>query len=327
MNETALFNELLHKCGLGSLTAPPRRVHGGYMHRMYRLDTASGAYAVKLMNPVIMDRQGALENYRRAESLERLLEENRIPIVAAMEINGAKLQRVGEQYMYVFPWIDGSAVGWDRITEYHCRAAGVILARIHKILRLEERCAVADISIDWKPYIIKAKSDCPALANALKDNLTLLVRAQDEYNAAAAALPDVVTITDGDMDSKNVMWVDERPLVIDLECLDFGNPMMDMFILALSWAGGAACDMDYARLKAFMRAYTHKYGSLDTDPKKLYGLGFIWLEWLEYNTKRALGIECADAEEQKLGHEEALATLKRIVYHDSIRDRLMANID
>lgn len=40
------------------------------------------------------------------------------------------------------------------------------------------------------------------------------------------------------------------------------------------------------------------------DWKTLSGVGFAWLDWLEYNTKRALRIECGDEEEQKLGIRE-----------------------
>jgi Ser/Thr protein kinase RdoA (MazF antagonist) len=327
MRETELFTCLLRQTGLGELTAEPSRVSGGYMHRMYRLETAAGAYAAKLMNPEIMKRPGVFENYRRAEMLEGVLEKNRIPVVGALELNGRKMQEIAGQYIYIFPWIDGRAISWAEITENHCRAVGEILGRIHGILRSDGKNDVAKIDVDWNGLISGAEGVCPNLANALRERLALLVRAQDDYNAAVAALPDITTITNGDMDCKNVLWSEGRPFVIDLECLNYGNPMMDMFILALSWAGGDACRMNYAHLRAFISSYARVYGPLDADPEKLYGLGFSWLEWLEYNAKRALGIECADAEEQRLGLDEALNTLNRIVYYDSLRGALPANIN
>ena len=45
------------------------------MHRMFRLDTESGSYALKLLNPEILKRPDARSNYRRAEKLEKQLAE------------------------------------------------------------------------------------------------------------------------------------------------------------------------------------------------------------------------------------------------------------
>ena len=66
--------------GLGPLLSL-RPVPGGYLHQMLRLDTASGSYALKLLNPLILRRPGALQNFEEAERLERLLEKAGLPIV------------------------------------------------------------------------------------------------------------------------------------------------------------------------------------------------------------------------------------------------------
>lgn len=67
------------------------------------------------------------------------------------------------------------------------------------------------------------------------------------------------------MDSKNVLWQDGRPLIIDLE-------------------------------------------------------------WLEYNLKRALMIECADEEEQKLGICEIHETIRRVAYYSSVKEELLERL-
>ena len=92
-----------------------------------------------------------------------------------------------------------------------------------------------------------------------------------------------------------------------------------MLQLALSWAGGDVCDIDPSRLNAFLTAYRSEYGDIPVDWEKLSGAGFSWLDWLEYNTKRALWEECSDEEEQRLGLREAHETIRRIIYYQSIR--------
>lgn len=334
------FEIILKKFGLGNLTAQPQRVTGGYMHKMFKLETTTGKYAIKLLNPLIMKRQDALENYKRAEYLERILSENDIPIVPALEMNGVRLQCLDEQYFYLFKWTDAKALGWHAIKEEHCRTAGNLLARIHQIPLQSFRSGKTDspdagigqeepfkfdvsdrkFQIDWDMYILQAEKMQSELTEELAENRELLYEAQQEYNAAIDSAPDIVCITDGDMDCKNVLWKDGEPLIIDLECLDFGNPILEMFQLGLSWAGGDVCEIDLARLRAFLTAYRSEYGEINVDWKRLSGVGFSWLDWLEYNTKRALLIECGDEEEQKLGIRESHATIRRIVYYQLVRE-------
>ena len=38
-------------------------------------------------------------------------------------------------------------------------------------------------------------------------------------------LPSMKAVDDPDMDPKNIMWNEGVPYVIDLECLDYGNPI------------------------------------------------------------------------------------------------------
>ena len=55
----------------------------------------------------------------------------------------------------------------------------------------------------------------------------------------------------------------------------------------------------------------------------LSGVGYYWLDWLAYNVRRSLGIECCDEEERRLGIREAQKTLRRIRYYASIREEVI----
>ena len=77
MKEKAIDNllvKLVRMCGLGKIIADAEPVSGGLMHRMYKVITNSGVYAVKHLNAEIMKRPGVHENYARAEKIEGILE-------------------------------------------------------------------------------------------------------------------------------------------------------------------------------------------------------------------------------------------------------------
>lgn len=388
--------------GLGELTAPPERVTGGFLHRMYRLETAAGKYALKALNPEIMKRPGTMENYRRAEEIERLLWEQGIPMIPALERDGGKMQCLEGQYYYLFDWSEGKALGWHEIEEKHCRTIGKLLARIHKVpcqkmhaegsggadaeaierfrradAEVEESAERADAEVeesaeradaeaerssgsadakakeiahgtaeactegteddetdapeqkqnaatDWDALIKTARSGQPDVAEVLEGNRELLYLAEKEYAAALDGIPDVSCFCHGDMDCKNVLWLDGEPLLIDLECLDYGNPLLEMFQLALSWAGWAVCEMDFGRFGGFLEAYQAEYGEVRADWDRISGIGYGWLDWLAYNVRRALGIECGDEEERELGIHEVHESIRRIRHFHSARQKLVS---
>ena len=138
-----------------------------------------------------------------------------------------------------------------------------------------------------------------------------------EMNRARAALPDIRCISVEDMDPKNVMWCDGCPRVIDLECLDYGNPVSHALQLSLQWAGVTTCSLDTDKMTAFFEGYLEAYDNHFRTYSDVLGLAYTWVEWLEYNIRRALG-ECVDEEERKLGVSQVRATLRRIRH---IRER------
>lgn len=318
-----LIGDLVADMGLGRLTAQPVRVSGGYMHRMYRARTDQGEYAVKHLNPEIMKRPDAMDNYRRAEALEGRLEEAGLPIVPALTHQGSKMQQRQGSCFYVFPWVEGQVLGWREITAEHCRVIGDLLAQVHSVERREEPFRRDEIRVDWDALIVAAQTCAPEIAPALRENRETLYAAQKAFNRALNCLPPVTCISDADMDSKNVLWQNSKPLVIDLECLDWGHPLWDMFQLAMSWSGGVLCELDGERLRAFVSAYAARYGEIGMEWADLYAAGFAWLEWLEYNVRRAIGEASQDEEERRLGAKEALETIQRIGYHARIRENAL----
>ena len=311
---------------LGHVILPITSVSGGFLHRMYKVETRNGFYAVKHLNPEIMKRPKVLENYARADLLEKKLEEAGIPIVPSLEKSGKKMQKYGDDYFYIFCWLDGRITDWDNITPEQCEEAGKIQGQIHAIEQKEIPHAEASRSeIDWASYTKDAESKKSAIADILRDNEDLLIYATESMNLARQALPDIECITNEDMDPKNVMWKDGKPYVIDLECLDYGNPANSALQLALQWAGVTTCSLDYGKMKAFFEGYLKSWESAFREYGEIFGVAYTWVEWLEYNVIRALG-QCQDEEDKKLGESEVRNTIGRIRYIYEREDEIKAHL-
>ena len=150
------------------------------------------------------------------------------------------------------------------------------------------------------------------MAELLAENTKLLETAQKRLNEAREALPSIVSICDDDMDPKNVMWFRGKPFVIDLECLAYGNPAGAFVDLALQWAGMVNGAYRRENLEAFYEGYRSAYDNGFLAYDTLYGIAYTWVEWLEYNIRRALGLEGSGEDERQLGEWEVRNTVSRI---------------
>lgn len=322
-----LLARLMRECGLGEIIAGVEPVSGGFMHRMCKVTTDSGIYAVKHLNAEIMKRPDAHENYARAERIEGMLESSDIPIVPAMVIRGRKMQNIDGQFFYVFKWQSGKIADWNHISSEQCFKAGNILGRIHAIEPKNVECQSPTLSqIDWHGYMLKAKEEASEIAPLLEENEELLNYVESELNRARASLPAMLCISNEDMDPKNIMWDNGNPWVIDLECLDYGNPMSHAMQLALQWSGIVTCEMDIDRMVAFFDGYLEAYDNCFRGYGDIVGVAYTWVDWLEYNIQRALG-NCIDEAERALGISEVRNTINRIAYIHKMEPQIKAALN
>ena len=271
------FVALCQQLNLGALTEQPTRLYGGLMHKMYRIATESGVYAVKCLNPHVMARPTAAANFAAAEELERKLEQTDLPILPALTIGGRKMQEVNGAYCYLFPYFEGKALTEDDITPRHCAIVGEALAKLHAIEVTHAPIEKETLHFDWEKF---ALSD---------EDKTLLKQMQTAANAAV--LPPLSTICHNDMDPKNVLWEGMDCRIIDLECLGYGSPYLELLETALCWAGYERGTIDFDRFSAFVDAYAAAGGDLAADWAAVYHANGGRLAWLHYNLRRAAGEE------------------------------------
>lgn len=77
------IEKLFIETELGSVELPIESVSGGFLHKMYKVYVRGKAYAVKHLNPLIMQKNDAFSNYEKAEKLESIIENADIPIIPA----------------------------------------------------------------------------------------------------------------------------------------------------------------------------------------------------------------------------------------------------
>lgn len=317
-----MFDRICRELRLGKLLEAPVRLSGGYTHRMFALTTDRGRYAVKLLNPEIMQRPDALDNYRAAEAFEALLEERGLPILPARRIDGRKMHCVDGQYLYVFDYFDGHALKDAETTPAHCRQMGAALARIHAVRPLaapqqDDAAPIGATIWDELARALLSAPDAQAEGEALRAAAPMLTRVAAAMDAAVRALPPALALCHNDMDAKNVLWRGDRFRIIDLECLGYADPRQELLDLAISWAGWPA---DEANFKAFVAGYDAAGGARIADAALLFDSRRNHIDWLIYNARRAL---VDDPQERRTGRGQVLETIEKIESDQNMRSTIL----
>ena len=315
------MRKLVQSLGLGELLEEPMEVSGGLLHKMYRVTTSKGVYAVKVLNGEIMKRPTALRNTVNSEKIAAAFEKI-LPVVAALEVQEKQIHELDESYYMVFPWMEGRSVFPGEINEKHCEAMGDILGRMHR----------ADIAIEgmepeieeteefpWDAYLQTAKEQGKQKIQG-GQGLNWLVQYEKavsdikKWNRAACdaqeTLAQTLVLSHRDLDPKNVMWNGENPLIIDWEAAGYVNPYQEFLEVLNYWAD----DGEGGLVRSYFDTLTAAYGTYMNLAKVPWDAVFAgsfsgMLGWLAYNMRRALGIEASGEEEIRMGEEQVIGTI------------------
>lgn len=308
---------------LGEIVGLPEGISGGLLHRMYTVETSHGKYAIKALNPQVMLRPAAIQNFINSEKIANMAANN-IPALPAKKFNDTFIQKIDNQFYLVFDWINGKSLKSDEITIIHCNKMGTILGELHRMdyseLGLIKNCSDNTQLTDWNYYLYKGQENNTAWVNLLHETIDKLYNWNARANKSAGMIASDMVISHRDLDPKNVMWDQDNPIIIDWEAAGYINPMKELTEAAIYWSENELGIIDKEKFIAFIKGYKKRYGALQSNWRLVLENGFLGkLGWLEYSLKRSLWIECSDEKEQRLGTtqvSETIQSLKR--YADMI---------
>ncbi len=309
---------LCARFALGGVEGAPGRVYGGFHHRMWRLATRRGCFAVKQLAPDTDFGDAALRaKYNLTEAVAETFAGRGVGAIFALQRGGEYLQVIDGTGYLVYPWSDASALAKDGISERHALAVAQVLARMHR----------ADIAVpglpaaepEWHPeqqirdLVRRAAERRPRWAALLTEQLPVILEILAAYDAASPALQERLVISHGDLDQKNVLWdASGNPLLIDWESARRLNPTYEVLLEALDWSG-ITSRFDPALFAKILSAYRRAGGVIERE----YIAGAFhcilgdWLEWLMYNVGRVVYLQ--EAEQRSLGASQVEFVLPTIL--------------
>ncbi len=318
------IKKLIKETNIGNKIITVDKVTGGLSHRMYKVVTDKGIYAVKELNPNVMKRKQAYSNFLFAEKVTDIAKMNGISAIGTNKINGKVIEEIDNNYFMIFDWKDGKILKNEEITEEHCKIIGKILAKIHNIdfsdIEDEKRKQINVEEFDWNKYLKVAECQNTTFATLLKDNISLLYELNKKANDGQIYAKTHLVISHTDLDRKNVIWQENIPFIIDWEASGYINPTIELIQVAWYWSDGDIGNLNYDKFKIIVEEYKKYYkGNIDKNIDKLiYADIYSGLAWVNYNLQRALCIECkCDKEEIELAENEIKCSIEEIIYNES----------
>lgn len=323
--------KLIKEENLGTMVKSADKVTGGLSHRMYKVVTDTGMYAVKELNSGVMKRQEAYSNFVFSEKVTDIAKENGITAIGAIKVkNNDIMRKINDRYFMVFEWLEGKILKAEEITEKHCEIIGETLAKIHNIdfSRIEdnERKNMNMEQFDWNKYLKLAKKENKAYIDTFEQNIDLLYKLNKKTNGAIRYASDNLIISHTDLDRKNVIWQEYKPFIIDWEASSYINPTIELIQVAWYWSGGDVYELDYNKFKIVVNSYKKcAKKEIDKNVEKLiYADIYGGLGWLNYNFKRSLCIENNyKKDEIELAENEIEQSIQEIKYNVSQMDKMI----
>lgn len=312
---------------LGNVTSKPVMITGGLLHKMYRVVTDKGEYAIKVLNPDIMQRPDAMRNMVNSERISHVLEKE-IPLIAAREFDGKHVIGLDNAYYMVFDWLEGKSLFIPEILEYHCEQIGEILGKIHSsylcLDGIEKEQGSRDL-FDWDSLLEEAKKQDVAWLLAFEESILQIKEWDKQVVDSMPGLSEYQVISHRDLDPKNVMWKDDMPFIIDWEAAGYVNPFQELVEVLNYWTVDSNGDYDKGKFKAMMQAYTQNVDMSNVDWAAVLNGSFDgMLGWLAYNVKRALGLEGSSEMDKREGEEQLIGTIHELKRYEARMEQLKA---
>lgn len=311
---------LFHKYKIGNVVQEPSSISGGLMHKMFKVTTEANIYAVKWLNPSLMQRSGVMENLINSERIANAFSKQ-LPVIAALNIDGKNVLNSNNKYYMVFNWIEGASIFPPLISEKHCYQIGSSLGKIHQL-----NITIPEVKKDnndstiykWNQLLVSGKELNAFWLDAYAKMVDKLMYWNTLINESLFKLSEFMVISHRDLDPKNVMWYHDKPFFIDWEAAGYVNPYQELLEVLNYWTNNGKGELDKSKFKILLNAYSDYMSTKNIDWDCVLNSGYAgMLGWLEYSLKRALGIESSDEDEKNLGAEQVIRTIQELEKYDS----------
>lgn len=325
--------EVCNKLGVSPPVELPSRVYGGLLHSMWKLDVGHHSYAVKQLSKDIKLTEKVKNNYELTEMIAFRFSKENIPAISALQFSGRHLLEISGEAFLIYPWIEGSILDKDAVSENHALKISSLLAKMHRINLNIPELSEADFDLhsssDINLLIDRAISLGCLFGADLKKHQEKIIVINEAFHQCVPSLKKSVLVSHGDLDQKNVLWNErDQCFVIDWESARKLNPTYEIIDTSLNWSGITTVHFNQALFLKMIKAYVEAGAAIDKNhiEAAFYAVLGNWLNWMIYNIKRSCTSDAANIEQRKIGVEQVCQVLSTVIRLEKLMSHLSDHI-
>lgn len=299
--------------GLGPVHGALSPVTGGLTHRMWRLETERGAFAVKEL--ALDEGTWTAARIERAFTVERAAFEAGVAMPRAIENprTGGCLAEIDKRdgttaTVRVHEWLNGEGLRRIVYGAEHAARTAAVIARIHGLGMAGGETLAEALrpfgEAHWLALVEEVERSQVEWRWELR-GLLPVVRELEAYVESAHGDATPLIMGHRDADQKNWMKTPGGELLlVDWDAAGPVRPRHEVANLALTWAGVHLGEPDWKVVRAWIGAYREAGGELERIlPGDLAEFVAVSVGWFENNVRRAMGADDGDGG----GEQAALA--------------------
>ncbi|KTD08247.1 phosphotransferase [Legionella jamestowniensis] len=322
------INKICQHFSLGEPKSSLIKIASGLTNEVFLLATTEGKFVIKRIDLGSV-RARPKREYQYTENLAAKLHSLGIPTVVALAVNQNFILAEHHHIILAYPFISGEVLYGPigPVSEEDAKKSGTLLGLIHQLnIRYSPVSTSFGYSYvipiqQWHEYIDTAKQQKLSWYTELGSKLETFLNWNRMHREADQRLAKNLIYSHGDYFPHNLMWHDNKPILIDWELAGRINPSLE-FALALILFSGFATENQFNRqvVKFFLDGYYATGACLrdDLDDAIWGAIGKAWLNWMAFQAKRSL--------DKKLSKEERQAASQTIIAFYSNLETLLARI-
>lgn len=320
---------------LGAPAKPLVAVRGGDSHRVWRLVTTRGSFAVKELNRDFDDPDYVCR-YERAFRFELASFEAGVPMPRPVPVPGsgrclAEVGKTGDRSptIRVHEWVDGERLTAGSYTEEVAAEVGMILAQIHHLNVTSDAKPEDMLRVNgdahWRMLTARLEASGVSWADKLRQWLPVIA-ALEAFVVASRADVDAQLLSHRDAHIGNVLITADRRLVLlDWDVAGPVSPRHEVAHALLDWSGVHAGEPAARLARALVAGYRRGGGEFEMLRRSDFGEFIcVMVNWFEFNVRRTLGERTPDESARALGEENARRVLGNLPRFERSLDKWLA---
>ena len=281
---------------LGNLKNEPTEVFGSRGGaKIWKVNTQSKSYAIKQLSPDLdVNNESIVSKYELSENIAAEFSRQGVNAVTALHKQNQHLFTFANKGYLVYPWVDGSILDRNQVSEFHATKIAEIIAKLHSnqfsLPNIKPQRFDIHNSTTIKAAIHQSTKHHCLFARTLQDHQDTIIEVNQQYQSIIPVLQEESVMTHGDIDQLNVIWSDnDKPVLIDWESARLMNPTQEIVRCSLSWSGILNNHSNIEIYKKMLQTYLQyggKYNSKHTNAA-LHSVYGSMINWILYNIHSA----------------------------------------